>query len=245
MTGLVRAELLKQRSTTTLASLGGAMVAIVGLALALHVLAPGTDQLVSREQQLEVFEAGTRVAMLFAGLAGALVLTAETRFGTIRPTFLMTPQRGRVVAAKLAVSGLAGVAFGLLAQALMAGAATAAYSARGIDVRLSGSDYVQVLAGGTAAAGLWAILGLGVGALVRNQVAAIVGMCAWGLLIENLLLGFVPGVGRLMPGASGLALAGDASTDLLAPVAAVVALTLFATAAAAAGWLATVRRDVA
>src|SRR5262249_56899357 len=103
----------------------------------------------------QVFEVGTRVGMLFAALVGAMAITAETRYGTIRPTFLVTPSRGPVLAAKLAVSALAGILFGLLAEGLMAGATTAALSARGIDIQLARGDYLQLLAGGTAAAGAW------------------------------------------------------------------------------------------
>jgi ABC-2 type transport system permease protein len=245
MIGLLRSELLKQRSTQTTLFLLLAMVGLVGLASALHVVAPSASSLASLKHQLQVFEVGTRVGMLFAGLAGALAITAETRYGTIRATFLVTPRRGPVIAAKLAVSALAGIVFGLFAEALMAGATTVALSARGIDIRLTSGDYLQLLAGGTAAAALWATIGLGVGALVRNQVATLVGLCAWMLLVENLLLPFVPDAGRFTPGAAGLALAGSIAEKLLSPTPAALALVLYAAAASVGGWLATLRRDVA
>jgi ABC-2 type transport system permease protein len=245
VTGQLRAELLKQRSTQTTLFLLLAMVGLVALASALHVLAPSPSSLASLKHQLQVFEVGTRIGMLFAGLVGAMAITAELRYGTIRPTFLVTPSRGPVLAAKLAVSALAGILFGLLAEGLMAGATTVALSARGIDNQLTRGDYLQLLAGGTTAAALWALIGLGFGALVRNQVATLVGLCAWMLLVENLLLPFVPAAGRFTPGAAGLALAGSVADKLLAPAPAALALALYAAAAAAAGWLATLRRDVA
>jgi hypothetical protein len=95
------------------------------------------------------------------------------------------------------------------------------------------------------AAALWATIGLGIGALVRNQVATLVGLCAWMLLVENLLLPFVPDAGRFTPGAAGLALAGSIADKLLSPTPAAFALVLYAAAAATTGWLATLRRDVA
>src|SRR6266496_2604209 len=243
MSGQLRAELLKQRSTRTTLFLFLAMFGLVALASALHVLAPSPADLASRGHQLEVFEVGTRVGMLFAALAGALAITAEIRYGTIQPTFLVTPRRGPVLAAKLAVATLVGIAFGLLAEGLMAGATTVALSARGIDVQLTSGDYLQLLGGGTAAAALWAAIGLGVGALIRNQVATLVGLCAWMLLVENLLLPFVPGAGRFTPGAAGLALAGSIADKLLTPAPAALALALYAVAAAA-GWVGTLRRDI-
>ena len=148
-----------------------------------------------------------------------------------------------MITAKLAVSGLAGILFGLLAEGLMAGAATVAFSARGISNQLTGGDYLQLLVGGAAAAALWAMIGLGVGALVRDQVGTLVGLLAWMLLIENLVPGFVPGAGRFLPGAAGLALAGN--TDKLPAAVAVLLLVLYAAAASAVGWIATLRRDVA
>jgi ABC-type transport system involved in multi-copper enzyme maturation permease subunit len=240
-----RSELVKQRSTRTTLFLLLTMVGLVALASALHVLAPSPSSLASLDHQLDVFEVGTRIGMLFAALAGAMTITAEIRYGTIRPTFLVTPRRGPVLAAKLAVAALVGIGFGLLAEALMAAATTAALAARGIDIQLASGDYLQLLMGGTAAAAVWATIGLGVGALARNQVATLVGLCAWLLLVENLLLPFVPGVGRFTPGAAGLALAGSIADELLAPGPAALVLAFFAAAVFAAGWVATLRRDVA
>jgi ABC-type transport system involved in multi-copper enzyme maturation permease subunit len=242
MTAQLRAELLKQRSTRTTLLLFLAMFALVALASALHVLAPPVSDLGSHDHQLEVFEVGTRVGMLFAALVGALAITVEIRYGTIRPTFLVTPRRSPVIAAKLVVSGLMGLVFGLFAEGLMAATASAAYAARGIDIQLTGGDYVQLLVGGTAAAALWAGIGLGLGALVRNQIAVLVGLCAWILLVEN-LLSFVPSVARYAPGAAGLALAGK--PDELSAALGTLMLVLYAGAVSAAGWLATLRRDVA
>jgi ABC-2 type transport system permease protein len=243
MIGQLRAELLKQRSTQTSLLLFLAMFGLVALAVTVHVLALDADQLSSRSHQLEVFQVGTRAGMLFAGLAGAIAMTAEIRYGTIRPTFLVTPRRGPVLAAKLAISGLVGIVFGLLAEILMAADAAVAYAVRGIDNQLTGGDYLQLLAGGAAAAALWAAAGVGVGALVRNQVGALVGLCAWMFLVESTSESFIPDVGRLLPGGAGLALAGN-SDDLSAAVGALL-LVLYAAGASAAGWLVTLRRDAA
>ena len=242
MTGELRAELLKQRSTQTTSLLFLAMFGLVAFAVAMHLLALDADELSSRTRQLEVFQVGTRAGMLFAGLAGAIAITAEIRYGTIRPTFLVTPRRSPVMAAKLVVSGLVGVAFGLLAELLMTGAATVGFAARGIDNELTGGDYLQLLAGGAGAAALWAAAGVGVGALVRDQVGAVVGLCAWMFLVESVSEGFVPGAARFLPGGLGLSLAGN-SDELSAAVAALL-LVLYAAATSAAGWRATLRRDV-
>jgi ABC-2 type transport system permease protein len=239
----LRSELLKQRSTPTTLYLFLAMVGLVALAVALHVLAISKAHLATNAHQLEIFQVGTRAGMLFAGLAGALAITAEIRYGTIRPTFLIEPRRGPVVAGKLAVSGLVGIIFGLLAEGLMAAAATVAFSLRGLPNELTGGDYLQLLAGGAAAAALWATLGVGFGALIRNQVGALVGLCLWMFLVESVSESFIPGAAKLMPGATGLSLAGN--EHKLSVAVAALLLVAYAAAASAAGWVGTLRRDVA
>jgi ABC-2 type transport system permease protein len=240
--GQLRSELLKQRSTHTTVYLFLAMFVLVAFVLTMHVLTLGVDDLSTRSRQLEVFQVGSRAGMLFAGLAGAIAITAEIRYGTIRPTFLITPRRGPVIAAKLAIGALVGIVFGLLAEALMVGDAAVAFAARGIDNQLTAGDYLQLLGGGAAAAALWAALGVGIGALVRNQVAALVGLCAWMFLVETTSESFVPGAARFMPGGAGLSLAGN-SAKLSAAVA-VLLLVLYAIAASAAGMRETLCRDV-
>jgi ABC-2 type transport system permease protein len=243
VTGQIRAELLKQRSTQTTLYLFLAMFGLVALAVTMHALALSAADLATRSHQLDVFQVGSRAGMLFAGLAGAIAITAEIRYGTIRPTFLVTPRRSPVLAAKLAMGALVGLLFGLLAEGFMVADATVAFAARGIEIQLTAGDYLQLLAGGAGAAALWAAAGVGIGALVRNQVGALVGLCAWMFLVESVSESFVPDIGRLMPGGAGLALAGN-SDELSAAVAAFV-LVVYTAAASAAGWVATLRRDVA
>jgi ABC-2 type transport system permease protein len=245
----LRAELFKQRSTRTGIGLFGAMLGLVLFAVLLHGFGLASEHTDSAAEQLTtVLGRGEQLGALFAALLGAMSITTEIRHGTIRPTFLVTPWRGRVVAAKVCASILIGAGFGLAACALAAGVGTAALAARGIDVQLDASDYVLLLLGGAAAAALWAAIGVGLGAIIRNQVPALIGLCAWLLFIEGLLVGDVTGVsdvGRFAPGAAAAALSGQDPDTLLAPAAGLVLLVLYAAAAAVAGWLATSRRDVA
>jgi ABC-2 type transport system permease protein len=244
---LLRAELLKQRSTRTGLGLFGAMLGLLLLAVLLHGFGLAARNLDSSTEQLMVLGLGELLGTLFAALLGAMSITAEVRHGTIRPTFLVTPSRGRVIAAKVWVSALIGAGFGLAAGVVAAGVGTGALGARGIDVRLDGGDYVLLLAGGAVAAALWAAIGVGVGAVVRNQVPALVGLCAWLLFVEGLLVGDVADiadVGKFAPGAAGAAISGLEPDRLLAPALGLVLLVLYAAAAAVGGSLATSRRDV-
>jgi len=244
----LRAESLKQRSTRTVLGLFAAMLGLVLLAVLLHGFGLPVGDLGGKSQQMRIFEAGEKLGSLFAALLGALSITAEIRHGTIRPTFLVTPWRGRVVAAKVLVSTLVGAGFGLAAGTVAAGVGTAALGARGIAVQLDGGDYALLVAGGAAAAALWATIGVGIGAIVRNQVATLIGISAWLLFVEGLLVGDVTGVGdvgQFAPGAAAAAITGRDPAALLAPALGLVLLTAYAAAAALVGALATARRDVA
>jgi ABC-2 type transport system permease protein len=248
MSGQLRSELLKQRTTRTNAVLLVSMVGLIALVVLLHMITLPTHDLSDREGQLKVFGLGTTFGMMFASLLGAMSVTGEIRHGLIRPTFLATPNRARVIAAKVAASAIAGAAFGLLAAVLAVGVGSAALAGRGIHITPTGADFAQLLAGGAVAAALWAVIGVGVGAIVRNQVGVVVGLIVWQLFVEMTLIGSLPSAGKFAPGASAGAIAGailqQTSTYLLAPAIGALLIACYAAAATAAGVITTVRRDV-
>ena len=237
------------RSAADHVSLFGGLLALVLFVVLLHGLSLPAENFASTSKQLTIlFAWGEVLGALFAALLGAMSITGEIRHGTIRPTLLVNPHRRQVVAAKVWANMLIGTGFGLAAGALAAGVGTAALRSRGIDVRLDAGDYTLLVAGGAAAAGLWAAIGVGVGAIVRNQVPALVGICVWLLFVENLLIGDIAGIGnigRLLPGAAAKAISGQDPNTLLAPAVGLVLLALYAAAAVVAGCLAASRRDFA
>ena len=163
----LRAEALKHRTTRTNASLFVVMLTLLLLAVLLHALALPKDQLQDYSGQLKVFTWGT-LGALFAGLVGAMSVTGELRSGTIRSTFLVTPQRWRVLAAKAATGAAIGLAFGFVAEAVASGAGTLALNQRGVSVTLDGGDYALLVLGGAAAGALFAVLGVALGAMIRE-----------------------------------------------------------------------------
>jgi ABC-2 type transport system permease protein len=246
MRAQVRSELIKLRSTRTALGLFGAMTGLVVLAVVLHSLLPARA-LAEQNNQLTILGRGEFLGALFAALLGALSITSEIRHGTVRPTFLFTPRRRRVLWAKVWTSILAGTVFGLIAGGVAVATGLAAFGARGIDLRPDEGDYALLVVGSAAAGALWAAIGVGVGALIRHQVPTVVGICAWLLFVEGLLAGDLVGLGNVfkyLPGSAAAAISGQEPAALLGPATGLVVLVAYAAVAAVAGVVATSRRDV-
>ncbi len=241
-----RSEMAKLTSTRTTAGLALGLAGIVVLAVGLHGYGLPAANLGSSSEQLSFLIGwGAVLANLFAGLAGALSFTAEVRHGTIRPTLMATPRRTRVVLAKALAAGLVGLGLGLLGTTMAAGVGRLALAARGVDATLDAGQYGLFIAGGALAGALWAVVGLGVGAVVRAQIPTVVAMTAWVLFVEGIVVENIPAVGRFAPGALGQALAGLRPDTLLAPLLGATLLSVYAIAALAAGSVASTRRDFA
>lgn len=248
MTAQLRSELLKQRTTRTNVGLSLSMIALIAAVVLLHMVSLPAPNLSGREGQLKVFGLGTTFGMIFGSLLGAMSITSEFQHGMIRPTFLATSKRARVIAAKVAAGLIAGAAFGLVAEVIAIGVGCSGLATRGIQIAPNAGDFAQLLVGGAAAAALRAAIGVGVGAIVRNQVGAAVGLVVWLLFAEITLIGSIPSVGKFLPGASAAALAGamleQTATYLLAPAVGALLIAAYAAVATGLGLITTARRDI-
>ncbi len=243
MIAQIRAELLKVRSTRTTLGLLLGMVALILLFTLLTGLLSKAGALSGTENQRQLLSLGS-LAGVFAALAGVLLVTSEFRFGTIRPTFLFTPVRGRVLGAKLAAGLLAGLVFGVVGEGVGFVIGDVILSARGISFELSGGNVTLLLLGTLAGTALWGAIGVGFGAIVRNQVGAVIGLLAWGFIVDNLLFGLVPSVGRFTPTRAQQALIGMTSEHLLPAATAGIVLVAWALLLATIGLPLVARRDV-
>ncbi len=188
------------------------------------------------------------LAAVITLIFGILAVAGEYRHGTIADTFLSFPGRGRVVAAKLAVYGLAGAAAGLVSSAVAIAATAAWWAAKGGAVHLSAHSTWLTLGGGVAASCAFAVIGVGLGALVRNVVGAVALALAWIALIEGIAGQLVgSGLARWLPFYASEALDRSgipAATRLLPQWGGGLALLGYSAAFAAAAMLVTLRRDV-
>jgi ABC-2 type transport system permease protein len=240
------AELFKLRTTRTswAVTLGSiALVLIISLIAALTAefteadTAPGSDLL-----QI----AG--LVQIFALVLGILSVATEFRHGTITPSLLVVPDRVRLVAAKLVAALIAGALPGLVAAGLCSAIVLPLLSSRDIASELDSGGVIELIVGNTAACALYAAIGVGLGALIRNQVGAIIGALGWIFLVEPLLTlipGFEDFTARWFPSGAANALAGTATnSDALDQVPAGLLLVVYAGLFVAAGTYVLRGRDV-
>ena len=177
---------------------------------------------------------------LIALVLGIRIVTDEHRYGTMMPTASVTPRRARVVAAKSMVAGAAGLVLGVIAQTVLLGAASFLFANAGHDLVLT--DAPQAVVGGVLATGLWALLGVGIGLVVRGQVGAIVGSFVWLMGLEETVRSQLGDLAAYLPGQGGLRL--SLAPDVAAVGSGALTLGLYALVALGAGLLLFRRRDV-
>ncbi|MDQ3993126.1 MAG: hypothetical protein M3229_05660 [Actinomycetota bacterium] len=237
---LLIAEVLKLWTTprTTLGLLLG-MLAVVALGT-VGMLAAATDEERMSQTILEDLLSFAAVSATFALIVGVLVVTWEWRHGTMTETFLAAPRRERVVGAKALAAAAAGAVLAAAAVALTLAVAYVWIS----DGAAVDFGAVWATVGRLVLAGaIWGVLGVGIGALVRSQVAAIVLVFVWFFVLEPLLRVLIEGSDYL-PGAALQALT-EGGDDVLSSAGGALVATVYAIAAALLGTLATLQRDVA
>jgi ABC-2 type transport system permease protein len=243
MIAQIRAELLKIRSTRTTIGLVLAMIALILLFTLLDGLFSHVSGLASREDQRQLMSVDS-FAGVFSALAGVLLVTSEYRYGTIRPTFLFNPARSQVLTAKVVVGALGGLAFGILGEVVGWVTGYAVLEERGITIVLTGSDILLLTLGGLAGVALWGAIGVGLGAIIHNQIGAVVTLLAWGLVVDTVVFGYVPSVGRFLPSHASDAMTGIRAPHLLSPGAGAVTLIAWVGALGVVGIARSLRQDI-
>jgi ABC-2 type transport system permease protein len=260
---LVRAELRKLLTVRLTAALLAAALGLTALFATLEGSRAGSPgggvAAIGTAAGLRTVTTVTGFAMLVAAALGAIVAAGEFRQGTASLTYMATPARGRVLLAKALVAIGAGAVFGLLAGGLALGIGLAFAAAKGAPVALSAATLARHLAGAICGAAALAALGVGLGTLVRSQLAAVIGIFVSAIVIESVLGGLFTSLRPFLPYTAATTLAGvrlggaafgpaHGESGVAGPLPFVVALALLAAAAALVSLLAartTLRRDVA
>ncbi len=253
MTRLVRAEWAKLFTTRAWIGLvlgacvmaGGFAALFTGLAGVEQNGQPGLPPVGSEQYEELVLATGANASVLLL-ILGVIGMTQEYRHKTAVPTFLTTPQRGRVVVAKLVAYGLVAVPFALLVLAANILVVMIYAGARGDAPSLTG-DNLRVVASAGLVIVIFTIIGVGVGALLRNQVGAIVGALVYLYVIEPIVasIGAIQAAYKWLPGGAVQAITTDfEAPDLLEPWQGGLLLLGYGLVAAVLGTFLAVRRDI-
>jgi ABC-2 type transport system permease protein len=242
MSTYLSAEWLRLRTTRAVWLLLAAAQAIIVLGVS-GLMLRGDDLSDPVTQQRAVAHLG--LVSLFTIVLGITAVAGEYRHRTISDTYLAAPRRDRIVAAKCVVYTAAGVVFGGCAAISALGSTAAWLALRGQTFHLDNTDLWRTVAGGIAWNAAFAAIGVGVGALITNQIGAIAAALAWLALVEGLVGQLIGDAQKWLPFALGSAL------DLLPTAAegppqwqAALALLGYAAVLTVAAVLTTVRRDV-
>lgn len=245
MSRLLRAELIKLRTTRTFWALAGVAT---GLSLLITVLVARLSDPTPGSVLQDVFTSDT--SSLFISILGVVGITGEWRHRTITSSLLASPDRVRFLAAKTLAFAAAGIVLSLLISAASGLVGWAILAARDMPTPPLG-DVVGQFARNAAVAGLLGAFGVGLGSIVRNQPTAIVAILVLGFVLEPTLAALAPDVARFgptgaLPGAiQGLdpeSTGGD--TDFVSAGAAVALMAAWIAALFALGALMLRSRDV-
>jgi ABC-2 type transport system permease protein len=244
---LVHAEFVKLFTTQVWFWLLLAAVAVATL----FTIAPIASGDIHDSTDLADLFTGAATSYLPVFVLGVLGVTTEYRHQTITPSVLVTPARWALVTAKLITYLLVGALYAALCLLVQLAIAVPWLSAKGIDVTLGSNDVPRALASVFTVVVLFGIVGIGVGALVKNQIVAVtVGIIA--IQVVNPLLGAIPKVRAVFPytpfgGVSALLNSGERAADgftLLPHWGGAVVLVLWALVPAAIGAAYTMNRDL-
>lgn len=245
MGNLFRSELRKLTTTAMPLAFVAVLVVLAGInavAVAVGTDADGSKTFISTAADQRSLVAFAANATMLAGLFGAVAVAREYGHGTVIHAFLAAPRRHRAVFAQFAAVGLGGALLGLLGAALTILGVTLALPTTEYGFLIPADGVAQVLAASTLCGAAGAVLGAGIGALVRNTGGAVTGTVLVLLVAPPLVVQLASETASWMPATLATVLSGASSE--VGVVAAAAALCLWAAVPTALALLAVQRRDV-
>lgn len=242
---LVKSEV--RRLTTTRMPL--AFLAVLGVMAALNAAivvwgadADGSKTFVSTSLDQQSLVAFSANSIIIGGLFGASALARGYGHGTVVHVFLATPRRFRAVMAQFSSVAIGGAVLGLAGVAMTAAAVAAVLPTTEFGFLISTGDMIRLLVASSFAGTVGAVLGAGIGALVRNTGGAVTGSVLTLIIAPPLVVQISSGAADWIPPTLANVVSGV--TDQVSAVAAVLALVCWAGIPAAVGLVSTLKRDV-
>ena len=254
MINVLRAENRKMLSARMTWILLAATVLLSLIYVLSYSLIAGKDlgsgmMLPSLESELAVLLVYSGIGMgayVIAIVLGVISSTAELRYRTATLTYLATPSRSRVLAAKFIISLIWGAGFALIDLVVCVPVSMAIINS-GPHWQIPTDMLLDISLGTVVGFSLYAALGVGLGALMRNQIGAIVGTLTWVFVVEAIFMALMPEQGKWMPGGAMAALAQSRSLqgqEFLSPQQGGYLLLIYAVVVGLVAALTSVRRDV-
>ncbi|MFD1860678.1 ABC transporter permease [Aeromicrobium camelliae] len=193
---------------------------------------------------------------VFPLIIGSLLFTNEFRHQTITPTLLVEPRRTVLVLAKLVVAAIFGVIIGVIATAGTVAGGAPVLALMGEGAYLGNSDVWSLLGWSVVVMAIWNVLGVAIGGLLTNQVAAIIVIIGFTQFVEPIArvamtaVDALQGVSAYLPGAAADAVLGTSffgsmgETDLLSRWAGGLVMLAYIAIFALGARFITLRRDI-
>ena len=236
---VLRSELLKTRTSPATWGFAAVIVLLTALNTSLTIGDPLT--LIATDAGVRhIFTAGRDFAVLFIAL-GAIGAAGEFRHQTAVPTFLTTPARSRVLAAKTLAHACAGLLVALTCVVVQMALALPWLASNGQTVHPWDAAVAEPAITAVLAGLAYTSLGVALGTLLRNQVVALVVTFGWFAVAENALATITPGISRFLPGG---VLSGTDQTGLLGAPTAIALLGAYALSLCVIAARTTLRRDI-
>jgi ABC-2 type transport system permease protein len=242
---LIRGEIRKLTTTKLPWAFLAVLVVIAGLDTAVVAFATdadGSKAFVATAADQQSLMAFAFNAMIGTSLFGAIAVAREYGHRTVVPMFLTSPHRTRAVLAQLTAVLMGGAVLAFLGQVLVVGGIALALPSTDHGFLVSAADLVRIFAATTFAGAIGAMLGAGLGALIRNVGGAVTTAVLVLFVFPPLLAQLFSGAGSWIP-TSLFAVISGVSPDV-SLWAALLAICAWALVPAAAGLVAVQRRDV-
>jgi ABC-2 type transport system permease protein len=201
---ILKAEFLKlaySRRTwfIALASIG---ISVISSAFTPYALAQLKTQIVmplTTSAAVDGVYAKSLGGYIFVIVIGVLMMTSEFHNHTAIATFLATPQRAHALYAKLVMAVIAGAIVNFFATIIGMASAAIALTFYPEAAAPSADIFINYPASALLIGAVLAVIGVGVGALIRNQTVAIAVAMLWIFLVDRILGVLFVAVGKYLP----------------------------------------------
>lgn len=231
MTAAIRSEFRKFLSTRMWWILMLGMLAYLAFMGAVMAFSFAQASSMSAQEMADAAESGTVLAQgeeaakmafsitsplgyVFPLIIGSLLFTNEFRHKTITPTLLVEPRRSVLVLSKLVTAAVFGLAIGVVATVGTVAAGAPILAWMGDGAYLDSGGVWSLLGWSVVVMAIWTVLGVSIGGLLTNQVAAIIVLIGFTQFVEPIArvassaVSWLEGVGAYLPGAAADAVLG-------------------------------------